>query len=474
MTIHERSSDTLRPLDNSTVEAFAQSLRGELIRRGDAGYDAARTVFNRMIDKRPALIARCAGVADVIAAVNFARRNNLLIAVRGGGHSVSGYSVCDDGLVIDLSRMKGLYVDPIERTVRAEPGLTWGELNHELQVFGLGATGGYVSITGIGGLTLSGGYGWLVRKHGLALDNLRSVDLVTAEGELLTADATRNPELYWGVRGGGGNFGIVTSFEFNVYPVGQVLAGLVIHPRTAATDLVRYYREQSPSFPDELTSAVLLFHLPAAPFLPPEMHGLPVAAIAVCYAGDLAAGEAVLRPIRAFGQPLADTIEALPYRVAQTGADALWPPGLHYYWKSSYLSDFDDAAVATFVEFAERAPSDKTVVLIEQSTSDALREIDPHSAAFPHRAWPLNFLISTGWEDAADTGRNIDWTRAFMSAMKPHLEDASYSNYTFLGDANENWRHDAYGENQRRLINVKNRYDPANLFRLNPNIEPRL
>jgi FAD/FMN-containing dehydrogenase len=329
-----------------------------------------------------------------------------------------------------------------------------------------------VSITGIGGLTLGGGYGWLVRKHGLALDNLLSVDLVTAEGELITASPTQHPTLYWAVRGGGGNFGVVTSFEYQVHPVGSVLAGLVVHPRSDAMHLLRFYREQIDTLPDELTTAVLLFHLPAAPFLPPTMHGLPVAAMAICYAGDLETGEEVLRPLREFGTPLVDLVERVPYSVTQSMADGLWPPGLHYYWKSSFLRALPDDAMDTFVERASRAPSARTVVLLEHCTSNAIRAVGQQETAFPHRDWPMNLLIATGWERAEDTQENIDWTREFASAMQPHTENALYSNYNFLADAGDEGVRDAYGTSQPHLTEIKSTYDPTNLFRLNPNIRP--
>ena len=344
-------------LAETVVEEFKTSLRGKLIRPGDEDYDEARTVFNAMIDRYPALIIRCAGIADVIDSVNFARDNNLLVAVRGGGHNVTGNAVCDGGIVIDLSQMKGMQVDPLARTVHAEPGLTWGDLNHDLQVFGLGASGGFVSITGIPGLTLGGGFGWLVRKHGLAMDNLLSVDIVTADGRFLTASSTQNSDLFWGVRGGGGNFGVVTSFEFQVHPVGTVLGGLVIHPVTSAKDVLRLLRENVDTVPDELTWGILLFRVPPVPFLPEKMHGVPVIAIGVCYAGPIEEGERVLKPLRDFGQPLADAIQPMSYSVAQTMADVLWPPGHHNYWKSSYLKDLSNDAIETLVgHFATLIP----------------------------------------------------------------------------------------------------------------------
>jgi FAD/FMN-containing dehydrogenase len=472
MTTSNGISEPTPILDEASIQDLHAHLRGELIRQGDDGYDAARTVFNRMIDKRPALIARCAGVADVISAVNFARTHSLIVAVRGGGHSVAGYSVCDGGMVIDLSRMKGIRIDPKNRTARAEPGVTWGELNHDLQTFGLGATGGYVSITGIGGLTLSGGYGWLVRKHGLALDNLLSVDVVTADGDFKSASETENAELFWGIRGGGGNFGVVTSFEFRAHPVGSVIAGLVVHPVEDAGKLLAFYRDQTATFPDELTSGLLLFHLPPAPFLPPELHGVPVAALALCYAGDQETGEQVLRPLREFGSPIADLVQTVPYSEAQTMADALWPPELHYYWKSSYIQELSDDAIDTFVEHVASVPSSKTVVLVEQSTSGAIGRVGPDATAFAHRDWPLNLLISSGWVDTADTERNIRWTRSFAAAMQPYTADAHYSNYNSLEDESDKRLRAAFGKNHRRLAEVKHAFDPMNMFQLNANIQP--
>ena len=458
-------------LNDATVEAFRASLRGRLLEPGDADYDAARAVFNAMIDRRPALIARCAGSADVIASVNFAREHELLVAVRGGGHHVAGNAVCDDGLVIDLSGMKGLRIDPVGRTARAEAGLTWGELNHDLQTFGLGATGGYFSPTGVSGLTLGGGFGWLVRKHGLALDNLLFVDIVTADGRLLTASATEHPDLFWGVRGAGANFGVVVSFEFRVHPVGTVLAGLVIHPLAKAPEVLRCWRKYAATAPDELTSAALLFSLPPAPFVPPELHGAQVVGIAVCYAGPPAVGEQVLRPLREFGPPVDDVIEPMPFGVAQTSGDALWPPGHHQYWKSSFLPALSDPAIQTMVSRFADVPSPLTVVALDH-LGGAISRVGPDETAFPHRAWAYNCLISSGWADSADSERNIGWTRGFYAAMEPHLAQAIYGNYMYLGDESERRTREVYGQNSGRLAMLKAKYDPTNFFRHNTNIAP--
>jgi FAD/FMN-containing dehydrogenase len=462
-------------IEEAALRELEATLRGEIIRPGEEDYDEARMVDNAMIDRHPSLIVRCAGVADVINAVNFARTSNLIVAVRGGGHGVTGSAVCDGGMVIDLSHMKGMRIDPVARTVRAEPGLTWGDLNHDLQIFGLGATGGYVSTTGISGLTLGGGLGWLVRKHGLALDNLLSVDIVTADGELLTANPTQNSDLFWGVRGGGGNFGVVTSFEFRVHPVGMVLGGLVIHPLTEAKHVLRLLKQHVEAVPDELTWGILLFSVPPVPFLPAEMHGVPVVAIAVCYAGSLEEGEKVLQPIREFGSPLADSIQPMPFSAAQTMADILWlPPALdkyYRYWKSSFLKDLSDDAIETIATHFATVPSPQTVVVVDHNGGGAISRVGQDDTAFAHRGWLYNFLITSGWADPADSETNIRWTREFWEAMQPFVANAVYVNYT--SDEGEHLIKAAYaGGTQERLGAVKNEYDPTNLFRFNQNIRP--
>jgi FAD/FMN-containing dehydrogenase len=447
------------------------SLRGRLIGPMDRDYDEARAVFNAMIDRRPALIARCAGAADVIAAVRFARANDLLVSVRGGGHNVAGNAVCDGGLVIDLSSMKGLRIDSFARTIHAEPGLTWGEVSHDLQRFGLAAAGGYVSTTGVPGLTLGGGLGWLARKHGLACDNLRSADLVTADGELVLASPTENDDLYWGLRGGGGNFGIVTSFEFDVHPAGILQAGLVVHPLVAAGAVLRFWRDWAASAPDELTSGALLATAPPAPFIPPQAHGAPIVAVFVVYAGELDAGGEVLRPLREFGPPLADLIQPMPYAAVQTMADDLWPPGSLNYWKSAFVTELSDASIDIAIEHFAAAPSPLDSVVFDHYGDSAFSRVAPTETAFSQRGFPFNLLVTALWTDPAETEANVGWAHALDAAMAPYTSDAAYLNY--VGDEGSARVRVAYGpENYDRLLALKRKYDPANFFRMNQNIDP--
>jgi FAD/FMN-containing dehydrogenase len=458
-------------LEESALEAFKGSLRGELIRPGDAGYDEVRTVYNAMIDRRPALIVRCAGIADVINAINLARGHNLLTAVRGAGHNVTGNAVCDGGIVIDLSQMKGMHIDLAARTVRAEPGLTWAELNHDLQAFGLAATGGFISTTGIGGLTLGGGLGWLVRKHGLACDNLLSVDIVTADGQFLTASATQNPDLFWGVRGGGGNFGVVTSFEFRIHPAGTVLAGLLAHPIAQAKKAIQFWRDYASTAPEELTTGVALLMAPSAPFVPEAMQGTPVCGIAGVYCGDINTGEQAIRPLRESGSPAIDIFQPMPYSAAQSMLDGVFPPGYRNYWKSSILRGLTDDAIDTVLAHFATVASPMTLVIIEHNGDGAMDRVSASDTAFGHRDWSYDFLITSIWADAADDEKNIEWTRAFWEAMQPFAREAVYVNY--LDQEGEERVKAAYAApTYERLVNLKNQHDPTNLFRLNQNIKP--
>jgi len=448
-------------IDDAALEAFKTSLRGELLRPGDPGYDDARKVWNGMIDKRPALIARCTGVADIIDAVNFARTNELLVSVRGGGHNITGNAVCDGGLMIDLSRMKSVRVDPAKRTARAEAGLTWGEYNRETQAFGLASTGGVVSTTGIAGLTLGGGLGWLMGKHGLSCDNVLSADIVTADGQFLTASASEHPDLFWGLRGGGGNFGVVTSFEYRLHPVDAVLAGMVLHPMAKAKDVLRFYRDYARSAPDALTAFAALMTSP---------EGAPVVAIVVGYIGPIAEGERLVAPVRKFGSPIADTIGPMSYVQLNTMLDAAFPyGGVQRYWKSSFLKHLGDDVLDILVTRAATLPSPMSMVGFFHVHGAATR-VKPDETAFGLRDDQWDYDIISQWQDPVDADRHIRWTREFWTAVEPFATGEVYVNHL---DAEEGTRiRAAYSDNYERLVALKNTYDPTNLFRLNQNIKP--
>jgi FAD/FMN-containing dehydrogenase len=455
----------------SAVQQLRNRFRGELLTSNDAGYDAARKVFNGAIDRRPAIIARCTHSDDVIQAVNVAREQQLLVAVRGTGHNVAGYAVCDDGLVIDLSLMKGIDVDAASRTVRVEAGCNWGEVNDALQPHGLAATGGFVSVTGVAGLTLGGGLGWLVRKHGLALDNLLSASIVLADGRFVTASAREHDDLFWGIRGGGGNFGVVTSFEFKAHPVGDVLAGIVLHPAGNGGAAIARWRDLEATAPDELTQGALLFHFPDDPSAPEAMRGAAVVGLGGVYAGPPPEGEKVLRPLREYGPPLVDAFEAMPYNKAQRMADFLWPIGLHGYWKSSYLTGLSDAAIDVVASYFETVPSPRTVIVLEHNGDSAWDRVAETDTAFGHRAWPYNFVVTSAWTDPKDTERNVKWTRDFFTAMRPFSAEGAYVNY-LGGDEGLDGLRAAYGTKLNRLMALKTKYDATNLFRMNQNIAP--
>ncbi len=457
--ISTNGTDTI--LEEAAVQRFADSLRGPLLHPGEVGYDEARRVWNGMIDRRPALIARCAGVADVIAAVRFARDHELLASVRGGGHNITGNAVCEGGLMIDLSPMKSVRVDPAQRTARAEAGLTWGEYNGETQAFGLASTGGVVSTTGIAGLTLGGGLGWLMGKHGLSCDNLLSADLVTADGQLLTASADQHPDLFWGLRGGGGNFGVVTSFEYRVHPVGPVLAGMVLHPMTKAKEVLRFYRDYARTCPDALTAFAALMT---------SHEGDPVVAIVVGYIGDIADGERLVAPVRKFGSPLVDTIAPMSYVQLNQMFDAAFPyGGVQRYWKSSFLQQLGDDVLEILIDRAATMPSPMSMVGFFHVHGAATR-VDPNETAFGLRSDQWDYDVISQWTDTAESAGHIQWTREFWTAVEPFATGEVYVNHL---DAEEGTRiRAAYSDNFGRLVALKNRYDPTNLFRLNQNIKP--
>jgi FAD/FMN-containing dehydrogenase len=449
-----------KPLDEADVQGLAAALRGDLIRPEDDHYDTARAVFNAMVDRRPALIVRCAGVSDVMRGVEFARSHDVPLSIRGGGHSVAGKAVCDGGMMLDLSPMKGIRVDPVRRIAEAQAGLTLGEFDHETQAFGLATTLGVVSVTGIAGLTLGGGLGWLNGLHGLACDNLISADVVTADGRLLRTSEEENEDLFWGIRGGGGNFGVVTSFGFRLHPVSTVLAGGLSYPLSRAHEILRFYHEFASRCPDELSTVASLGVTP---------DGDGVVSVSVCYCGSLEEGERVLRPLREFSSPLADNIEPMVYTTLQSAPDVGFPPGRRHYWKSSYLKELSEEAIEVMTEYVSEMPSPATGVGLQQMHRAASR-VDPTATAFPHRDEHYDFLILSQWADPAECERNVEWTRSLFESMEPYFEGGVYVNN--LGDEGEDRVREAYGANYERLLALKGKYDPTNFFRLNQNIKP--
>lgn len=460
MVIQEAAS-RIGPIDAGAIGAFRDSMRGEVLSPREHGYDAARTVWNAMIDRRPALIARCAGVADVIAAVGFAREQGLLVSVKGGGHSVAGMAVSEGGLMIDLSPMNGIEVDAARQTARAGGGTTWGAFDRETQAHGLATTGGIVPTTGIAGLTLGGGLGYLMRRFGLACDNLLSAEIVTADGDVLTASAEEHPDLFWGLRGGSGNFGVVTSLEYRLHPVGPaVLGGFIFHPFAQARELVRFYREFTATAPDELTTYLAFATSP---------DGDPVVAFIVCYSGDTEEGEAVLAPLRRFGSPLADTVAVLPYTEVQAFGAPLYPEGRLNYWKSSFLDDLDEGVIEALVEQFAAVPSPQSALAIEH-LGGAVGRVAQDATAFGDRSAPYNLVTTGEWLSPAESEQNIQWVRNCWEAVRPYAKETVYVNYV---DAGEDVRvKAAYGTNYDRLAALKARYDPTNFFRHNHNVRP--
>jgi FAD/FMN-containing dehydrogenase len=438
---------------------------GTLIRPDDAGFDEARRIFNATIDRRPALIARCQGVADVVDAVNFTRENDFDVTVRGGGHSVAGHCVMDDAVLIDLSTMKGIHVDPERKTARAQGGVTWGELNRETQLHGLAVTGGVISTTGIAGLTLGGGLGWTMGKLGLAVDNLLSAQVVTADGRVLTASNDENPDLFWALRGGGGNFGVVTSFEYRLHPIGPaVTGGIVAYPFDTARDLLRFYRDFTANAPDELTAfAALMFA--------PDESGQKLAGIALCHIGPQEQAQKDIEPLLKFGTPVMVQVGPMPYAAVNTMLDEAAPPGLLNYWKASFLSELSDDAIDTIVDHFDTTPSPLNFAMLEHFHGEVAR-VPVDATATPHRETSYNFLVPSGWTDPADTEKNVAWTREIFAAMGPYLAARRYVNYLDDDDVAANPTREAFGPNYDRLVEVKNTYDPTNFFHYNLNIRP--
>jgi FAD/FMN-containing dehydrogenase len=444
------------------IKKLQAELRGQVITVDDGRYDDARRVWNGNIDRRPALIVRCAGTADVQLVLAFARARNLLLSVRGGGHSAPGYGISEGGVVIDLSAMKGIRVDPEARTVRAEGGVLWRELDHETQAFGLATTGGTVSNTGIAGLTLGGGLGWLMGKHGLTVDNLVEADVVTADGQLRRTSVKENADLFWALRGGGGNFGIVTSFEYRLHPVTQVLGGLVLYPLDQARDVLRFYRDFCGTLPDEAEAYCGLLTSP---------QGVPMAALVLGYNGPVAEGEKVLAPARKFGRPAADLVGPMPYRARQCMLDEPNAThGLQRYWRSAFTEQISDDLIGPLVDAAASFSSPLSALLFFYMHGAATR-VPTTATAFAARRTQWDFDAIGQWTDGAESSRHIAWVRALWGRLEPHLEGSAYVNHLAADDRPEKVRA-SFGENYARLRQLKSVYDPANLFRSNANIAP--
>ena len=457
-------------LDRTALSELAASFRGQLVQPGEPAYDELRRVWNGSIDRFPALIARCAGVADVIAAVRFARASGLPVAVRGGGHSFPGLSVCDGGIVIDLSPMRGIRVDPVGRTARAQAGVLLGELDRETQAFGLAVPSGIVTHTGVAGLTLGGGISWLMRKHGLTIDQLLSVDVVTADGEFVKASETENPDLFWGLRGGGGNFGIATEFEFRLNPVGPtVVAGPVFWPMEESPKVLRFYRDWVAEAPDELMTIVIHRKAPALPFVPPEVQGRLVVGVACCYAGPVEDGERVVAPLKAFGSPALDLCVPKPYLTHQAMFDPSFPHGWWYYFRSCDVAGLSDEVIDITAEHSLKIKSPLTSYPIWQ-LGGAMARVGEADTAFSGRNGGYTFNINATTATAEGFEEEREWARNFWSALRPHHTNV-YVN--FLMEEGQERVREAYGaEKYDRLKALKRRYDPDNFFRLNQNIPP--
>ncbi len=470
------SATTIATLNGETTEItedelaqLGSSVRGTLLTDETAGYDEARTVWNAAIDKRPGLIARCTGVADVMQAVKFAGKHQLQVAVRGAGHNIAGRQICEGGLLIDLSGLQAVHVSPGEKTARVEPGATLGDLDHATQAFGLATPLGINSTTGIAGLTLGGGFGWLSRKYGLTIDNLLSADVVTADGRMLRASATENQDLFLGGRGGGGNLGIVTSFEFGLHEVGpEVLSGLVVYPFKDGQKVLEHYRAFASQMPDELNVWTVLRKAPPLPFLPQEVHGSEVVILAAFYAGEMEAGEQALESLRGFGEPIADVIGPHPYCGWNAAFDPLLAPGARNYWKSHNFTELSDGLLEVVLDYAGRLPSNVSEIFFAR-LGGAAAAVAPDATAYPHRDAAYAMNVHTRWEDADRDQECIQWAREFFDATAPHATGGVYVN--FIPDDEDRVR-EAYGVNYDRLVELKGKYDPGNLFRLNQNVKP--
>ena len=469
MTIRTRVGAE-RPIAAAALADLEGALRGRCIRPEASDYDEARTIWNATIDRRPALIVRCADARDVVVALRFAHEHDLVVSVRGGGHNIAGNAVCDGGLMIDLSHMRQVRVDAAKRTAHVQPGTTLAEVDAATQAVGLATPLGINSTTGVAGLTLGGGFGWLSRKHGLTIDNLVSAEIVLASGEVRKTSATRHPDLFWAIRGGGGNFGIVTSFEFALHPVGPtVLAGLVVHPLDAAGDVLRFYRDYVATTPDEFACWAVMRLAPPLPFLPVEWHGRGVLVRAMCHAGSRDEGERVAQPLRAFGQPIADVVGPQPFAAWQAAFDPLLTPGMRNYWKSHDFAEVSDGLIDMLLAAARRIPDPQSEIFLAQ-LGGAVSRVPVEATAYTHR--DAQFVVNAHgrWADAAHDDAVIGWTRGLANAIAPFATGGAYVN--FLTEEEGERVRAVYGRNYDRLVALKRTYDPANQFRMNQNIRP--
>lgn len=456
-------------MDTNALTALRENVRGTVTTAEDAEYDEARRVYNAMIDRRPAVIVRPANTGDVMTAVRFAAENDLTVAVRGGSHSVPGFGTADDALVVDLSSMRGVRVDPLTQTARVEGGATWGDLNAAGYPFGLATTGGIISTTGVGGLTLGGGIGHLARGLGLSCDNLLAADVVTADGSFHVASDKEDADLFWAIRGGGGNFGVVTSFEFRMSPVKDIYGGPMFFELDQAGDVLRFYREFIADAPEELGCFPAYQIAPPLPFIPEDRHGEPFIAMVTCWAGDLDAGEKALQPIRDLAPRVAEFVGVMPYPALNSAFDALVPPGLQHYWKANFVTELTDDAIAAHLEHGPKIPVVNSTMHI-YPINGAAQRVAPDSTAFAYRDATFATVIAGMWPDPADNDANTAWVKDYYAATAPHSEEGGYVN--FMAEDDQSRIRANYRGNYDRLAETKRRYDPDNLFRHNQNIQP--
>ncbi len=456
-------------LNTATIAEFSSGLRGRIVQPGEPDYDASRRVYNAMIDRHPRLIVYCRDVADVMRSVDFARDQSLLLAVRGGGHNGGGLGVCDEGLVIDLSSMKGIRVDAQARTVRVEGGCTWADVDHATHAFGMATPCGIIGTTGVGGLTLGGGLGHLTRKCGLTVDNLLEADVVLADGRLVTASAEQHPDLYWALRGGGGNFGVVTSFLFRLHPVDTVVAGPTFWPIERSAEVLRWYRDFILAAPEELNGFFAYLTVPPVAPYPPELQGKPVCGVVWCYVGDVADADAVFKPVREFGPPLMHGVQPMPFTALQGAFDALYPPGDQWYWRADFVNELSDAAIAEHVRLGSEMPTPQSTMHL-YPIDGAAHRMKSGDTAFAYRDANWAEVIVGVSPDPKDAARISTWTKRYWDALHPHSAGGAYVN--MMMDEGEERIRASYRGNYDRLVEIKRQFDPDNLFRVNQNIRP--